>query len=111
METPNGVQSGDCDYKENQGITKCYYLMIFMSSLLISTVGGSLLGWWLLKYHPTNRQLWMVPFGLILFLTPVIVWFSFIMSDLCICKNREDDVFMTNQRIHPLSDSLSDPKK
>ncbi|TKY64133.1 hypothetical protein E2542_SST14023 [Spatholobus suberectus] len=112
MGSPYGVENGDYDYKENQGITtKPYYLVIFILSLLVSIVGGSLLGWWLHKYHPKNRQLWMVPFGLILLLTPVIVWFSLIISDLCISKNEEEDVFKMNQRIHPLDESLCDPKR
>nr|KYP59127.1 hypothetical protein KK1_014556 [Cajanus cajan] len=106
MERPKEVENGEYDYKENQGITKPSYMMMFISSLLISIVGGSLLGWWLYKYHPTNRQLWMVPFGLILFLTPVIVWLSLIISDLCISTNKEEDVLRMNQRIHPLNDSL-----
>ena len=83
MGTPRDFENGDYEYyKENQGITKSYYLIIFISSLLISIIGGSMLGWWLHKYHPTNRQLWMVPFGLILLLTPVLVWLSLIISDL-----------------------------
>ncbi|RDY01147.1 hypothetical protein CR513_15566, partial [Mucuna pruriens] len=95
MGTPKGVENGDYGYyKENQGITKPYYVMIFISSLLLSITGGSMLGWWLHKYHPKNRQLWMVPFGLILLFTPVIVWFSLIISDLCIPKNEDEDVYM-----------------
>lgn len=98
-------------YKESFKITKPY-LVILVLSLLISIAGGSLLLWWLYKYHPTNRQLWMVPFGLILFFTPVIVWFSLIISDLCISKSEEEDAFkMNQQRIHPLDDSLCDQKR
>ncbi|KAK7389755.1 hypothetical protein VNO78_25048 [Psophocarpus tetragonolobus] len=106
MGTPKGVENGDYEYyKENQGITKSYYL-IFILSLLISIIGGSLLGWWLHKYHPTNRQLWMVPFSLILFFTPVIVWLSLIIPDLFSSKNEQEDVYNMNQRIHPLDGSL-----
>ncbi|KAE9605768.1 putative ATP-synthase-associated protein [Lupinus albus] len=74
------------EYKERSKIKKLY-LMILVLSVLITIAGGSLLGWWLYKYHPTNKQLWMVPLSLILFLTPLIVWFSFFISDLCISKN------------------------
>ena len=113
MGTPRDFENGAYEYyKENQGITKSYYLIIFISSLLISIIGGSMLGWWLHKYHPTNRQLWMVPFGLILLLTPVLVWLSLIISDLCISKKEEEDVLKTNQqRIHPLDESLCAPKE
>ncbi|KHN06351.1 hypothetical protein D0Y65_016949 [Glycine soja] len=113
MGKPKEVENGDYEYyKENQRITKSYYLIIFISSLLISIIGGSMLGWWLHKYHPTNRQLWMVPFGLILLLTPVIVWLSLIISDMFISKNEEEDVFkMKKQSIHPLDESLCAPKR
>ncbi|KAL8499588.1 hypothetical protein ACS0TY_019536 [Phlomoides rotata] len=43
-------------------------------------VGGWILSWWELKYHPTNDHQWMVPLGLILFLTPLIVCFSAAIS-------------------------------
>ncbi|CAL0318021.1 unnamed protein product [Lupinus luteus] len=78
------VENGE--YTEKSRIKKLY-LMILVLSVLITIAGGSLLGWWLYKYHPTNKQLWMVPFSLILFLTPLIVWFSLFISDLCISKN------------------------
>ncbi|KAB2056506.1 hypothetical protein ERO13_A11G100000v2 [Gossypium hirsutum] len=58
---------------------------IFMAclwSFLVSLGGGLLLAWWEYQYHPTNRQLWMVPFGLILFFTPLIVWFAIFVSDI-----------------------------
>ncbi|CAJ1950515.1 unnamed protein product [Sphenostylis stenocarpa] len=110
MGTPKGVENGEYEYKENQGLTKSYYLVVFISSLLISTIGGSLLGWWLHKYHPTNRQLWMVPFSLILLFTPAIVCFSLIISGFRVSKNEEEDVLSMSQRIHPLNDSLCGPK-
>ncbi|CAN1157068.1 hypothetical protein LINPERPRIM_LOCUS27707 [Linum perenne] len=46
-----------------------------------SLVGGAVLGWWEYSYHPTNTQQWMVPFGLILFATPLFVCFAAIVSD------------------------------
>jgi hypothetical protein len=61
------------DNKKSKWITKLPYLLILFTSLFISIVGGCVLGWWLHKYHPTNSQLWMVPFGFVLFLTPIIV--------------------------------------
>lgn len=88
--------------KEKEGIKKSHYFMVFISSLLISITGGSLLGWWLHKYHPTNKQLWMVPFGLILLFTPFIVCLSVIISGPAIHKNDEEDVLNINQRIQPL---------
>ncbi|KAK7292860.1 hypothetical protein RJT34_15715 [Clitoria ternatea] len=102
MGSLKGGESGE--YKKRQGLAKPYNLIICIMSLLISIGGGCLLGWWLHKYHPTNRQLWMVPFGLIVFLTPLIVCFSLFFSDLCVSDiNEEEDGFkMINQRIHPL---------
>ncbi|KAI6707803.1 hypothetical protein NL676_010765 [Syzygium grande] len=49
----------------------------------VSLAGGLMLGWWEHQYHPNNRQLWMVPVGLILFLTPLFAWLSLVISDLC----------------------------
>ncbi|ESW07300.1 hypothetical protein PHAVU_010G118200 [Phaseolus vulgaris] len=91
------VGNEECEYKEKQGTTKPYYFMVFISSLLISIIGGSLLGWWLHKYHPTNRQLWMVPFGLIFLFTPAIVCLSLVLSGPSIPKNEEHDVLNMNQ--------------
>ncbi|KAL4354176.1 hypothetical protein GQ457_06G019340 [Hibiscus cannabinus] len=56
-------------------------------SFLVSLGGGLLLGWWEYEYHPENRQLWMVPFGLILFSTPLIIWFAIFVSDICSCTD------------------------
>jgi len=111
MRTLEEVGNEECENKEKEGMTKSHYLMIFISSLLISITGGSLLGWWLHKYHPTNAQLWMVPFALILLFTPAIVSLSVIMSGPSIHKNDEEDVLNTNQRIHPFANSLCDPKR
>ncbi|KAL0301974.1 UNVERIFIED_CONTAM: hypothetical protein Sradi_6474200 [Sesamum radiatum] len=36
-----------------------------------------------LNYHPTNHQQWMVPLGLILFVTPLIVCLAVFTSDFC----------------------------
>lgn len=58
-------------------------------SLLVSLMGGLLLIYWEMVYHPKNSQLWMVPFGLILFATPVIVAFNVIASDL-LGANKEE---------------------
>ncbi|KAF8024529.1 hypothetical protein BT93_F1644 [Corymbia citriodora subsp. variegata] len=49
----------------------------------VSMAGGLMLGWWEHQYHRSNRQLWMVPVGLILFLTPLFAWLSLVISDLC----------------------------
>ncbi|KAK9279484.1 hypothetical protein L1049_013163 [Liquidambar formosana] len=57
--------------------------MACLCSFLVSIAGGLMLVWWEVEFHPTNTQLWMVPFGLIMFGTPVIVWFSIFLSDLC----------------------------
>ncbi|KAK8565654.1 hypothetical protein V6N12_059209 [Hibiscus sabdariffa] len=64
-------------------IVKTYAACLW--SFLVSLGGGLLLGWWEYEYHPENRQLWMVPFGLILFSTPLIIWFAIFVSDICSC--------------------------
>lgn len=51
------------------------------SLLLACIVGAALLLWWTLEFHRDNRQLWMVPVGLILMGTPAVVWFSVVASD------------------------------
>ncbi|XAR53917.1 hypothetical protein NMG60_11028860 [Bertholletia excelsa] len=53
------------------------------ASFLVSMAGGFILLWWKLNYHHSNSQLWMVPFGLILFVTPVFVVFSAFISEIC----------------------------
>ncbi|PIA48784.1 hypothetical protein AQUCO_01300012v1 [Aquilegia coerulea] len=50
------------------------------SSFLVCGVGGLLLLWWTLEYHRSNTQQWMVPLGLVLFGTPIVVWFSILAS-------------------------------
>ncbi|KAE9619855.1 putative ATP-synthase-associated protein [Lupinus albus] len=73
-------------------------LVIFFLSLLLSIAGFFMLGWWLYKYHPTNSQLWMVPFGFILFLTPLIVWLSLTtIPDSCISEIDKEDISKTCQ--------------
>ncbi|KAJ0110464.1 hypothetical protein Patl1_00674 [Pistacia atlantica] len=57
-------------------------------SLVVIMTGGLMLGFWEYEYHPTNSQLWMVPFGLIFLLTPAIIWFAVIFSEFCNSKNR-----------------------
>lgn len=52
-----------------------------MCLLTISIAGGGLLGWWAVAFHPYNKQLWMVPFSLIILGTPVIVWLVLFASD------------------------------
>lgn len=98
---PN-LENGDCK-ERNRRMRKLPDLVIFIGSLLISIGGGFLLGCWVHKYHPTNRQLWMVPFGLILLLTPLILWFSILISDLGVIQSEEDDddAFVMSQRILP----------
>ncbi|KAB1219726.1 hypothetical protein CJ030_MR3G019179 [Morella rubra] len=57
--------------------------IIYSWALMVCMIGGLTLGYWEFEYHPTNRQLWMVPFGLILLVTPLFVWFSIVVSDVC----------------------------
>lgn len=57
----------------------------FMCSLMVGIGGVAMLVWWRFKFHPTNRQLWMVPVGLILLGTPLITWLSIFLSSTLLC--------------------------
>lgn len=109
MEPTKEVENGD--FNERQKITKPF-VMILVFSLLISIGGGSLLGWWLHKYHSTNRNLWMVPFGLVFFLTPLTIWFTLFISHLCISMSEEEDASRMSQliKIHSMDESPCHPK-
>ncbi|CAL5397590.1 unnamed protein product [Camellia sinensis] len=80
-----------------------------LASFLISMVGGLILVWWVVKHHHSNTQLWMVPVGLIIFITPVIVFFSTFISDLC--KPKEAGVSRLNHPVMPLDNSVGDPER
>jgi hypothetical protein len=42
--------------------------------------GTALLTWWALRFHPSYAQLWMVPVGLVLACTPVVVCVALFFS-------------------------------
>lgn len=62
-----------------------------LGALLVSIVGGMILVMWQLKFHRTNTQLWMVPVGLIILVTPVIVSVSSFVSDISSPKEGDHD--------------------
>lgn len=64
---------------------------------LVSLAGGLTLTWWRFKYQPNNIQLWMVPFSLLLLVTPAIVWFSLVFSDICTVKNNDQNVMISRE--------------
>lgn len=86
-------------YKEDGGAAAAYRYKRFRSilktwisclgSFTVSILGGVTLTCWELRYHRSNSQLWMVPFGLILFATPAIVWLSVVISN--ILSSKEDE--------------------
>lgn len=97
------VSMGSCDPKEKEmdyeRIQKLANTsVVLLWSFFISLGGGLTLVWWELEYHSTNRQQWMVPFGLIMLVTPVIVCFSLFVSDICnssagqLCASLDDSV-------------------
>lgn len=57
-------------------------IIAFLGYLSISIGGGVMLTLWGLRFHPTNSQLWMVPLGLILLITPLIIWSSIFISNI-----------------------------
>ncbi|XVF33096.1 hypothetical protein REPUB_Repub17cG0138800 [Reevesia pubescens] len=85
--------------KEPKKIVSTYIACLW--SFLVSLTGGLMLAWWKYEYHPTNSQLWMVPFGLILFVTPLIIWFAIFVSDIC-CFTED---------VRPSDGSVCDPEK
>lgn len=62
--------------------------IICLGLLFVSMGGGVILAWWSSKFHPSNRQLWMVPLGLILMVTPIIICFAVLLES---CKYRKID--------------------
>ncbi|KAL9685360.1 hypothetical protein QQ045_022809 [Rhodiola kirilowii] len=76
--------------RSNKGLR---IFLVWLSLFVSSLAGGIVMVWWELKYHPAYSQLWMVPCGLVLFGTPVIVWFSILVSDILnpdhVCKGTE----------------------
>ncbi|ONK73762.1 uncharacterized protein A4U43_C04F35110 [Asparagus officinalis] len=47
-----------------------------VSLTAICFTGGGLLVRWAMVFHPTNEQLWMVPVGLVMLGTPIMVLFA-----------------------------------
>jgi len=91
------------EYYPEKIMKKC---VICLCSILVCMAGGTLLLWWGYEYHPTNSQLWMVPLGLILLVTPVIAWVAAVVSTTCNCKV-EDDGSKTNELVVQAGDSVS----
>ncbi|KAK9758111.1 hypothetical protein RND81_01G207900 [Saponaria officinalis] len=80
--------------------------VLCLCSFLVSIIGGAILVFWQIKFHPTNSYLWMVPFGLVMFTTPIFIWIISISSDLC-CHNDDEHVDVgfrhgTNTPVHDL---------
>ena len=53
-----------------------------VSLSMICLAGGGILVRWALVFHPCNEQLWMVPVGLVMLGTPIMVWFAAAASDV-----------------------------
>ncbi|XVF22302.1 hypothetical protein REPUB_Repub12eG0161200 [Reevesia pubescens] len=85
--------------KEPKKIVNTYIACLW--SFLVSLSGALMLAWWESEYHPTNSQLWLVPLGLILFATPLFIWFAIFVS--YICGFTED--------VTPPDGSVHDPEK
>ncbi|KAL3622307.1 hypothetical protein CASFOL_033718 [Castilleja foliolosa] len=50
---------------------------------VMSLLGMFMLGWWAFKYLSSNDEQWMVPLGLVLFLTPLLVSLALFISHSC----------------------------
>lgn len=90
------------DHEEPMKIVKA--CMPCLWSFMVSLSGGLILGYWEYEYHLTNSQLWMVPLGLILLVTPMIISAALLVSEIC---NSEDG---NSKRSQPVS-SLDDLEK
>ncbi|KAJ0968774.1 hypothetical protein J5N97_021651 [Dioscorea zingiberensis] len=57
------------------------FMFVFASlCVLLSVVGAGLLLRWAVAFHQHNEQLWMVPVGLVMLGTPIVVSFSILAS-------------------------------
>ncbi|KAG8391988.1 hypothetical protein BUALT_Bualt01G0244900 [Buddleja alternifolia] len=74
-------------YRRFQGMVKTW--IGCLGSFTLSLLGGLILAWWELNYHPTNEQQWMVPVGLILFVTPLTVSLSLFISDFYLSSTHD----------------------
>ncbi|KAL3536659.1 hypothetical protein ACH5RR_000025 [Cinchona calisaya] len=99
-------------YKGFRRILKTTTWMSCLLSFSVSILGGLMLACWDLKYHRSNAQLWMVPFSLILFITPVLVWFSVFISDLFSPKEVQDQDHQHVDKSPPQHSTIPcDPEK
>ncbi|KAG0458788.1 hypothetical protein HPP92_021916 [Vanilla planifolia] len=47
-----------------------------VASIMMCSAGIGILGWWAWAFRPFNHHMWMVPLGLAMVGTPVVVLFS-----------------------------------
>ncbi|KAK9122275.1 hypothetical protein Syun_019892 [Stephania yunnanensis] len=93
------------DHGEDCEKNKCMVMMYMMmrtstymaclSSIMMCITGGLLLALWAYQFSSSNSQLWMVPFGLILSVTPIVVWLSLFVSSECTVNHdnlQQDDL-------------------
>ncbi|KAI4311423.1 hypothetical protein MLD38_036321 [Melastoma candidum] len=103
LHPPTDVQSdggGDCWGKR---LKAC---LAWLGVLSVSVIGGLMLGLWTSWYHPTNSQLWMVPFGLVLLVTPVLAWVSVVASEICCHVVVAEDPQGRHRHKHPPNEPL-----
>lgn len=71
------------DEKRNGNMKSCKTATWVVSMVVACLLGGLVFGWWEFQFHPTNRQLWMVPFSLILMIAPIFVLMSLLLNAFC----------------------------
>ncbi|KAK4364183.1 hypothetical protein RND71_015541 [Anisodus tanguticus] len=54
--------------------------IVCLGLFCITMGGGAILAWWSSKFHPSNKKLWMVPLGLIMLVTPIIICFAVLLD-------------------------------
>lgn len=84
----SAMKEEDRDKKRNGNMKSCKIATWVISMVVACLMGGLVFGWWVFQFHPTNRQLWMVPFSLVLMIAPIFVMMSLLISAFCNSMNQ-----------------------
>lgn len=87
-----GNRNWRCDEGEGeqkkQKNRKLKVVWVCVVLVLVSVSGAFLMGWWAVRFHRTQKQQWMVPFGLVLMIAPIFVLISVFISSFCTSMDR-----------------------
>lgn len=82
-----GVMKGEGEQKKQKN-RKLKVVWVCVVLVLVSVSGAFLMGWWAVRFHRTQKQQWMVPFGLVLMIAPIFVLISVFISSFCTSMDR-----------------------